>query len=68
MRPSLRKRSGDHELNVIRGCFSRAVEWGRLIVSPMKTVKPYRVDNVRMRVLSPDEITHLLDPARRRSN
>ena len=33
------------ELNMIRGCFSRAVEWGRLLVSPMKAVKPYRVDN-----------------------
>jgi hypothetical protein len=26
----------------------------------MKAVKPYRVDNVRTRVLSPDEITLLL--------
>ena len=52
--------SVNRELNVIRGCLSRAVEWGRLIVSPMKSVKPYRVDNVRMRVLSPDEIRLLL--------
>ena len=52
--------SVNRELNVIRGCLSRAVEWGRLIVSPMKSVKPYRVDNVRTRVLSPDEITLLL--------
>jgi integrase len=53
--------SVNRELNVIRGCFSRAVEWGRLLVSPMKAVKPYRVDNVRMRVLSPDEIKKLLE-------
>jgi integrase len=52
--------SVNRELNVIRGCLSRAVEWGRLIVSPMKSVKPYRVDNVRTRVLSPDEITLVL--------
>jgi integrase len=45
---------------VIRGCLSRAVEWGRLMVSPMKAVKPYRVDNVRTRVLSPAEITLVL--------
>jgi integrase len=57
----VRQSSVNRELNVIRGCFSRAVEWGRLLVSPMKTVKPYRVDNVRMRVLSPDEITHVLE-------
>jgi hypothetical protein len=53
--------SVNRELNVIRGCFSRAVEWGRLMISPMKAVKPYRVDNVRMRVLSPDEIQKLLE-------
>ena len=53
--------SVNRELNVIRGCLSRAVEWGRLIVSPMKSVKPYRVDNVRTRVLSPDEIKLLLE-------
>jgi integrase len=53
--------SVNRELNVIRGCFSRAVEWGRLLISPMKAVKPYRVDNVRMRVLSPDEIQKLLE-------
>jgi integrase len=52
------------ELNVIRGCFSRAVEWCRLLISPMKAVKPYRVDNVRMRVLSPDEIKRVLESCR----
>ena len=52
--------SVNRELNVIRGCFSRAVEWERLVASPMRSVKPYRVDNVRTRVLAPDEITHLL--------
>jgi integrase len=53
--------SVNRELNVIRGCFSRAVDWGRLVVSPMKTVKPYRVDNVRMRILSPEEIKLVLE-------
>jgi integrase len=37
------------ELNVIRGCFSRAVEWGQLVSSSLTTVKPYRVDNTRTR-------------------
>ena len=53
--------SVNRELNVIRGCLSRAVDWGRLVVSPMKTVKPYRVDNVRMRILSPTEIKLVLE-------
>lgn len=51
----------NRELNIIRGCFSRAVEWGRLGVSPLRTVKPYRVDNVRLRVCSPEDIKTILD-------
>jgi len=27
------------EINIIRGCFSRAVEWGRLALSPLRSVK-----------------------------
>jgi integrase len=53
----------NRELNIVRGCFSRAVEWGRLGVSPLRAVKPYRVDNVRLRVCSPEEIKALLDAA-----
>jgi integrase len=51
----------NRELNIVRGCFSRAVEWGRLGISPLRSVKPYRVDNVRVRVCSPEEIKTLLD-------
>ena len=50
----------NRELNIVRGCFSRAVDWGRLGSSPMKGVKPYKVDNVRTRVLSREEIGRLL--------
>jgi site-specific recombinase XerD len=54
------KSTVNRELNVVRGCFSRAVEWGHLSVSPLATVKPYRVDNVRRRILSVAEIKALL--------
>ena len=50
----------NRELNIVRGCFSRAVDWGRLGSSPMKGVKLYKVDNVRTRVLSREEIETLL--------
>jgi integrase len=50
----------NRELNIVRGCFSRAVEWGRLGASPLRRVKMYRVDNVRLRVASPEEIQALL--------
>ena len=55
------KSTVNRELNIIRGCFSRAVEWGRLGISPLRSVKTYRVDNVRLRVCSPEEIKTLLD-------
>jgi integrase len=51
----------NRELNIVRGCFSRAVEWGRLGLSPLRTVKPYRVDNVRLRICSPAEIRTILE-------
>lgn len=57
----VQKSTVNRELNVIRGCFSRAVEWGLLSVSPVLTVKPYKVENVRTRILSTEEITRLLD-------
>jgi integrase len=53
----------NRELNIVRGCFSRAVEWGRLGLSPLRTVKAYRVDNVRLRICSPAEIRTILDHA-----
>jgi integrase len=53
----------NRELNIVRGCFSRAVDWGCLISSPLRKVKAYRVDDVRLRVCSPDEIWTFLDGA-----
>ena len=50
----------NRELNIVRGCFSRAVEWDRLGKSPARSVKPYRVDNVRLRLLTDGEVTRLL--------
>jgi integrase len=50
----------NRELNIVRGCFSRAIEWKRVSVSPCATVKPYRVDDVRLRVCSDEEIKTLL--------
>jgi integrase len=58
----------NRELNIVRGCFSRAVDWGRLGVSPLRSVKSYRVDDVRVRVASPEEINTLLAGAPRDLN
>jgi hypothetical protein len=60
------KSTVNRELNIVRGCFSRAVEWGRLGLSPLRSVNPYRVDDSRLRVLSSDELhtlfTDIADP------
>lgn len=50
------KSTVNRELNIVRGCFARAVEWGRIGLSPMRSVKPFVVDDTRMRVLSDDEL------------
>lgn len=54
------KSTVNRELNIIRGCFSRAVDWGRLGLSPLRAVKPYKVDDQRIRVLNDDELTRVL--------
>ena len=59
----VKKATVNRELNIVRGCFSRAVEWGRLSKSPVTGVKPFRVDNTRLRVLSSDEIARVLTEA-----
>ena len=51
----------NRELNIIRGCFSRAVDWKRLATSPTRTVKAYRVDNVRLRIMDDTETALMLD-------
>jgi integrase len=54
------KSTVNRELNIIRGCFSRAVDWGRLALSPLRSVKNYKVDDHRIRVLSDDELRTVL--------
>jgi integrase len=50
----------NRELNIIRGCFSRAVEWRFLDGSPAAAVKHFQVDDHRVRVLADDELRTLL--------
>lgn len=54
------KSTVNRELNIIRGCFSRGVDWGRLALSPLRTVKNYNVDDQRIRVLNEDELQLVL--------
>lgn len=54
------KSTVNREFNIVRGCFARAVEWGRINLSPCRTVKPYKVDDQRIRVLDDQELKALL--------
>lgn len=53
----------NRELNVLRGCFSRAVEWGLVPTSPLNAVKAFKVDDTRIRVLTDDELSRVLHQA-----
>lgn len=54
------KSTVNRELNIIRGCFARAVEWKRLAASPLDDVPPFKVDDQRVRVLSDEELAAVL--------
>lgn len=57
---SVARSTVNRELNIVRGCFSRAVEWGRLPSHPLVRVKSFKVDDQRIRVLTDDEIRLVL--------
>lgn len=54
------KATVNRELNIVRGCFARAVEWERLPKSPLRTVKGYEIDDTRIRVIDDDELKRVL--------
>lgn len=53
----------NRELNIVRGCFARAVEWELIEASPCTAVKRYDVDDQRVRVLDNDELRRVLQDA-----
>jgi len=55
------KSTVNRELNIVRGCFSKAVEWGRLAISPLRAVTAYKVDDQRIRIFSDEEIKLVMD-------
>lgn len=49
----------NHQISVIQGCLSRAVEWGVIDSHDLRKVKTLPVDNSKVRYLSKDEETRL---------
>ncbi len=56
----IRPATVNRELDTLRGIFSKAVEWGKLLEHPMRPVKRLKVDNRRTRILTEDEQARLL--------
>ena len=50
----------NRELDTLRSILSKAVEWGKLVESPAKSVKRLRVENRRTRILTLNEQWRLL--------
>ena len=53
----------NRELDCLKAILSKAVEWKKLIDSPARGVKRFKVDNRRTRILTPDEQRRILDAA-----
>ena len=51
----------NRELDALKSVRSKAVEWGKPVESPARRVKRLRVENRRMRILTPDEERSLLN-------
>ncbi len=54
------KSTVNRELNIVKGCFTKAVGWKLLTESPTANISEYPVDNSRIRVLTKDEIDVVL--------
>jgi len=53
----------NRELALLKTIFSKAVEWGRIPVNPLTKVKKFREDNVKERILTPEEAGRLIEAA-----
>ena len=53
----------NREFDCLRAILSKAVEWKKLIDSPVRGVKRLKVENRRTRILTPDEQRRLLEAA-----
>jgi integrase len=53
----------NREVDTLKSILSKAVEWGKLAVSPARGIKRLKVDNTRTRILTEDEQRRLLEAA-----
>jgi integrase len=53
----------NRELACLKTLFSKAVEWGRIEKNTVRTVKKFKEDNVRERILTAEEAQRLIESA-----
>jgi len=53
----------NREIAFLKTMFNKAVEWGRLELSPLKNVKKFKEDNGRERILTNEETIRLVEAA-----
>ena len=56
----------NRELDTLKSILGKAVEWKKLVESPARDVKRFKVDNKRTRILTPDEQRRVLEAAPRK--
>jgi integrase len=56
----------NRELALLKTIFSKAVEWGRIPANPLVKVKKFREDNIKERILTPEETGRLIGAAKAR--
>jgi integrase len=57
---AIRPATVNRELDALRAILNKAVEWGKLLDSPARTVNRLKVDNRRTRILTDDEQRSIL--------
>ena len=63
---ALKPATVNRELDCLKGILAKAVEWKKLIDSPARGVKRFKVDNRRTRILTQDEQRAVLEAAPRK--
>jgi len=53
----------NREISFLKTMFNKALEWGRLELSPLKNVKKFKEDNGRERILTNEETKRLVEAA-----
>jgi integrase len=60
---ALKPATVNREVDTLKSILSKAVEWGKLLVSPARGIRRLKVENTRTRILTADEQRRLIQAA-----